>query len=73
MIAEFQKVVMLFLKILHSPVFGFSWIVIGLILIIATLVIPHRECKSALVVKTIGYTLAACFIVPGIVALCVSL
>lgn len=73
MLAEFHKLVVLFLKILNTPVFGLSWVVLGLIVVIATMAIPYNGSKSALIVKTVGFTVAAIFVIPGLVAFGISL
>ena len=73
MIAEFHKLMFLFFKILNSPVFGMAWIILGLVLVIATMAIPCNGSKSALIVKTVGFTIATMFVIPGLLAFCISL
>ena len=53
-------------RLVHMPIFGLTWLIVGLLLVIVTLLIPNDfRGKGLIAVKIIGYTLSAVFLLPG--------
>lgn len=61
----------LIVRLVHLPVFGLTWLSIGLLLTITTRNIPNdlKSGRSLLIVKSIGYTLAFVFLVPALISI----
>ena len=71
MVNEFYTTFSLINRLLHSMSFGFSWVVLGLLLVIVTMLIPDdmKGGKSLIIVKSVGFTLAMTFLLPGMLAI----
>ena len=61
-------------KLFQILPFGLIWIIIGLILLIVTILIPKlNNSKSLIIVKSVGFTLGAVFLLPGMTSVCLCL
>ena len=70
---DFFEMLMLVDLLFHNLVFGIMMFFLGVTLFLGTMVISNSNAKGVHVVKTVGFTATTFFVVPGLVALFLSI
>lgn len=67
---EFLEMINLFHSLFTNLVFGLIWMSVGIIITLCNVLIKGEYHESGYVtVKAIGFTIAAIFLIPGLVAI----